>query len=65
MKTILKNCKKCNKRIVIELPDQEYANFIRGNMLIQQALPSVSSDKREMLISGICGECYDAIYENL
>jgi hypothetical protein len=29
---------------------------------IQTAMPEVSEDDRELLISGICGKCFDALF---
>ena len=30
--------------------------------LIQNALPELSADQREMMISGTCGDCWDKMY---
>lgn len=32
----------------------------RAGALVQDAFPRLSADEREMLISGICPECWDA-----
>ena len=34
----------------------------RRGELIQNAMPYLSPDEREILISGICGRCFDEMY---
>jgi hypothetical protein len=34
-----------------------------GKVHIQNALPNISDNDRELLLSGICGECFDKIFE--
>lgn len=34
-----------------------------GGMLIQRAMPNVSPDDRELLISGTCGPCFDKMFD--
>jgi hypothetical protein len=31
--------------------------------LIQRAMPDVSEDERELLISGVCGQCFDELFK--
>ena len=39
--------------------NEQYNNYINQTDLIQRIFPEISPDKRELLISGICGECFD------
>lgn len=48
-------CKK-TKRIIVD--PTGYHKWLNGT-LIQNALPDVPSQDRELLISGICGSCFD------
>ena len=34
----------------------------QNGALIQDAMPYLSADEREILISGICGECFDNMF---
>jgi hypothetical protein len=34
----------------------------RNGKLIQDAMPTLSVDDREFLISGICGKCFDEMF---
>lgn len=34
----------------------------QGGVLIQRAMPGLSVDQRELLISGTCGECWERIF---
>lgn len=31
--------------------------------LIQDAFPDLGDDERELLISGVCGKCFDSMFE--
>jgi len=52
-------CHFCQEVNEIEnVPVQGFANWQRGE-LIQNALPELNTDQRELLISGICPKCWD------
>jgi len=63
--TILsKNCVCCNKHMKIIIPkghDHDYIDWKEGK-LIQDAMPYLTPEEREMLISGICGECFNYLF---
>lgn len=52
----------CGKEFLIPVPEQEYQNW-KDEMLIQDAMPSLTQDDRELLISGTCPQCWDAMVE--
>jgi hypothetical protein len=56
-----RRCMRCGQVKSIALPDAGFAAWQAGE-LIQVALPTVSADDRELLISGICGPCFDAMF---
>jgi hypothetical protein len=37
-------------------------NQWQGGKLVQDAFPYLSADEREILISGTCGPCFDAMF---
>ena len=57
LRTLVK-CRQCEVSHTIEVPKDGWKAW-RSGTLIQEALPGVSSGDRELLISGICGECFD------
>ena len=56
------SCLICHKHWQLEVPTSSYQNWLDG-MLIQQALYMLTPDQRELLISKICGTCFDQICE--
>lgn len=63
MKTVHKTCSMCDKSFAITAPAKEFAAWESG-MLIQRAMSSLSEDERELLISGICGKCFDWLFSD-
>jgi hypothetical protein len=63
MEKVIK-CKKCDKFFDLKFTEKQWEllqDSRRG--LIQDILPDWSADDRELLVSGICGRCYDAIFK--
>lgn len=58
---IWKSCSCCNTRRVVEMDDKAYVRWMHGEY-IQDVAPELSVDDRELLISGICGECFDKMF---
>lgn len=54
-------CPECNKVTEFSVPTQEWANYVMGQS-IQIAMPSVDADHREMLLTGFCSVCWDAMF---
>ena len=56
------NCKMCNepKGIVIT---REAAMKYKAGAHIQVAFDYLSDDERELLLSGICGYCFDILFK--
>ena len=58
---ISKTCKACGRLALIHVPRGGYTMWARGLKNIQKAMPDLSDDERELLISGICGACFDKL----
>lgn len=58
---LVTSCVSCGaeKRIVVDMADYE---DWRAGGLIQNCFPYLSADDREILISRICGECFDRTF---
>jgi len=54
-------CPMCGDTKVLSLPEAGYKAWQNGTM-IQRALPELSADDRERLISGICPTCWDKMF---
>jgi hypothetical protein len=60
--TITKTCRECGIEKYIECDPAAVMSWQAG-VHIQDAMPEVSADDRELLISGICGQCFDKLFE--
>lgn len=61
MKVNSKRCVLCGKVSMVEVPEAGYDKWQSGAM-IQDAMPELSSDDRELLISGTDPECWNKLY---
>jgi hypothetical protein len=55
------NCVSCQTPHNLTVPAQNYMDW-RNGTYIQNALSMLNKDDREMLVSGICPECWDAMF---
>lgn len=56
-------CHLCKTEVKISAPEEGWKAWTRGTAHIQEALWMLSVDDREILISGICGKCFDGLEE--
>lgn len=61
--TISKNCVECKCLVEFDVKAEDYDLWKEGGELIQEALWYVTPDNREMLISGICGKCWNELFK--
>jgi len=54
-------CPECKNQSTVSVDPKGYELW-RGGELIQIALPSMSNDDRERLMTGICGGCWKKYY---
>lgn len=54
-------CPKCGKLQTVKVEQSQYYDYMAGKN-IQRAFPDLSADEREILMSGICPECWDKIF---
>ena len=60
MKIINKQCMVCKQNVEIKVKAEDFQSWQKGT-LIQNAFPYLSTDEREILISNICGTCFDRL----
>ena len=54
-------CRLCQETTDLKVNFQGFVNWKSGE-LIQDALPELSCDERELLISGTCGTCFEELF---
>lgn len=59
--TIPKTCMICRKNFMVEIEPEAYRRWMQGEH-IQDVAPELTIDERELLISGICGKCFDDLF---
>lgn len=61
--TVKVRCRICGVVHSVEVPKDGFLRW-RGGEHIQSALPSLTTDERELLLSGICGRCFDNLFKD-
>jgi hypothetical protein len=54
-------CRICDDEKLLDVTIEQLKAW-RNGMLIQDAMPHLSPGDRELLISGICGSCFDELF---
>ena len=52
-------CPQCGKISTLEMTKEQYEQYKSGDNYIQNIFPNWSPAIREMLITGICPDCWD------
>lgn len=55
-------CVSCGAPHAIIVPTAGYKRWASGQAKIQDALPMLSADERELLISHICPRCFNRLF---
>ncbi len=55
------NCEVCCSQSMLPVNERDYLAWKSG-VVIQKAMPYLSVDERELLISGTCGSCFDKMF---
>ena len=58
---VVSQCIKCTKTETVLVKKADLIAWKKGKY-IQDAMPYLAVDQRELLISGICGECFDNMF---
>ncbi len=61
IKVTTKPCMECGKTSTLTVPTTGYYQWRRGDY-IQNALPELTPDEREMLITGSHPDCWDKMF---
>lgn len=63
MITVLTYCPLCEQFHEINVPAEGFHSWQRGEKTLQEALPDVNANVRQMLVDGICPDCWNKIFE--
>lgn len=63
MKVKTKKCPGCGEEGELEVSESGYIAW-KGGMLIQRAMPELTVDQREQLITGYHGECWEKLFSD-
>lgn len=55
------HCVRCNKEVKVSVPVDGWTKFKAGE-LIQNALPNITPEIREFILTGFCPECQWELY---
>lgn len=58
-------CNECGQTTVLEMTKEKHREWASDNKKIQDVFPCLDKNIRELMISGMCGECFDKIFENV
>lgn len=59
---IRKACVECGNVIEFDVRAEDYDLWKEKKVLIEDALWYITPDKREILLSGICGNCWNEMF---
>lgn len=54
-------CVKCNKEVDVYFTKDELDKWTSGEYNIQDCFPNLTPGEREMFLSGICDDCWNAL----
>jgi hypothetical protein len=61
---VVAQCRDCSKGYEFSVSPEKYNAWIRGTN-IQFAMPHLDRGQRELLISGMCSDCFDNLFRGL
>ena len=59
--TLTETCRTCGSQEAITVEAKDLAAWKNGT-IIQEAMPYLDADQREMMISNTCSECWDELF---
>jgi hypothetical protein len=63
IEVITPECQVCHRTGALQAPAEGYKHWVAGES-IQYALPDLTADEREMLISGTHPDCFDSLFSD-
>lgn len=63
--TLKIKCNICNAEYYIRVKKKDYELYKNSDMHIQDIFPYLTPDERELIISHVCGECFDELFNDI
>tara|TARA_R100000306_G_C4332894_1_gene121189 strand:+ start:230 stop:436 length:207 start_codon:yes stop_codon:yes gene_type:complete len=63
LELVILSCHKCKKNVSFVIDKKGYERWMKG-ALIQNALPGLTNQEREMLITQMCIKCWKKMFED-
>jgi hypothetical protein len=58
-------CESCSNLYTMMYNREDMTDWLSGSLFIQDAMPYLSDNERELLLSGICGECFEKFFPSI
>ena len=55
-------CGLCGSKTILSVPYDGFLAWKSGTTLIQRAMPNLTPDERELLISNTCPKCWNELF---
>jgi hypothetical protein len=59
---VIKTCSECKRLVEIAIQESDFEIFRTSSISIQKCFPYLTFNEREILLSGVCGRCYDNFF---
>jgi hypothetical protein len=63
IEVLCRPCTVCGERSVVSMDESAHRRWVDGAPL-QEVCPEMSTDERELLISGTHGPCWDSLFDD-
>ena len=60
---LVATCRMCQTQYTLYVDAKDWEDYTDRDKLAQDAFPYLDAGQRELIISGICGECFDRIFK--
>lgn len=64
MVNLVCDCIRCKASHIMHVHDADLDRYYNTNSLIQECFPYLSTEEREMMITGFCPACQEEIYSH-
>ena len=59
---VARRCPFCCREYSVEVPEKGFLDWLDNGVLIQKAMPDISAEVRESLMTGMCKKCQDDVF---
>ena len=59
------HCQHCGRWFILEVNDEDFVEYLCGDLTALDAFPYLTGNERELLLSNTCGKCWDEMMADL